>query len=68
MTLGDRLRQMVSALPNEASIMLPVSVVRGWINEEGDDPLDDLTAARVAAMADGLRGTAPRSTHRPPIS
>ena len=40
---------MVTALPNEASIMLPVAVVRGWLDEEGDDPLADLTVAEVAA-------------------
>ncbi len=49
MNLEDRLRQMVSALPNEASIMLPLSVVRDWLEEEGSDPLDDLTVAQVAA-------------------
>jgi excisionase family DNA binding protein len=48
MTLEDRLRQMVTALPHEASVMLPVSVVRCWLDEEGNDPLDDLTVAQVA--------------------
>ena len=49
MTLEDRLRQMVTALPNEASIMLPVAVVRGWLDEEGDDFASDLTVTQVAS-------------------
>jgi len=57
MTLEDRLRQMVTALPNEASIMLPVAVVRGWLDQEGDDPLDDLTVAEVAAKLGRSDGT-----------
>lgn len=57
MTLEDRLRQTVTALPKEASIMLPVSVVRGWLDEEGNDPLRDLTVAQVAAKLGRSEGT-----------
>jgi len=38
MTLADRLRQMVTAMPDEGRITLPALVVRGWIDKEGDDP------------------------------
>ena len=57
MTLEGRLRQMVTALPNEASVTLPVSVVRGWLDEEGDDSLDDYTVADVAAKLNRSEGT-----------
>jgi len=50
MTLEDRLRQMVTALPNEASIMLPVAVLREWLNDEADDVLTDLTVAQVSTQ------------------
>jgi excisionase family DNA binding protein len=50
MMLEDRLRQMVAALPDEASVLLPVSVVRGWLDDEGDDPAHDLTVAQVAVQ------------------
>ncbi len=50
MTLEDRLGQMVTGLPNEASIMLPVAVVRGWLDGEADDFIADLTVAQVAAQ------------------
>lgn len=38
MTLEDRLRQIVTALPDEASVTLPVGVVKEWLDTEGDDP------------------------------
>jgi len=52
MILEERLRQMVAALSDEASILLPVSVVRGWLDDAGDDPLHDRTAAEVATLPD----------------
>ena len=57
MTLEDRLRQMVYALPTEAGIMLPVAVLRMWLNEEADDPLADLTVAEVVTKFGRAEGT-----------
>jgi excisionase family DNA binding protein len=57
MGIEDRLRQIVMALPNEASIMLPVAVVREWLDAECDDPLADLTVAEVAAKLGRAEGT-----------
>ena len=50
MTLEDRLRQMVTALPNEASVTLPVAVLREWLNDEADDFASDRSVAQVAAQ------------------
>ena len=41
--IEDRFRQMVTALPNEASITLPVVVVREWLDEEGWNIADMVT-------------------------
>jgi len=57
MTLDGRLRQMVTALPNEASIILPVALVREWLDDEGDDLLADLAVAQVAARLGRSEGT-----------
>jgi excisionase family DNA binding protein len=57
MTLEDRLRLIVDALPAEASVTLPVTVLRVWLNDDGDDPLDDLTVAHVATKLGRSEGT-----------
>ena len=57
MTLEERLRLIVHALPAEASVTLPVAVVRGWLDDESDDPLADLTVTQVAAKLGWAEGT-----------
>lgn len=58
MTLADRLRRIVSAMPAGASVTLPVSELRGWIEEDGQ-PFDDsqeividLTVEQIAEQFD----------------
>ncbi len=50
MSLEERLRQMVTALPDEASVMLQVAVVCGSLNEESDDSLADLTVTTCVTI------------------
>ncbi len=57
MSLEDRLRQIVIALPDEASVTLPVVVVKEWLEVEADDPLADLTVADVARQLGRSPGT-----------
>ncbi len=57
MSLEDRLRQIVIALPDEASVTLPVVVVKEWLEVEADDPLADLTVADVARQLRRSLGT-----------
>ena len=57
MSLEDRLRQIVTALPNHASVVLPVPVVKEWLELEADDPLADLTVAEVAEQLGRSPGT-----------
>ena len=48
MSIEDRLRQIVTALPEQASVTLPVMLVKEWLEMEADDPLADLTVGEVA--------------------
>ncbi len=50
MTIEDRLRRIVTALPEQANVTLPVLVVKGWLEGEADDPLADLTVADIAQL------------------
>ncbi len=53
--IEDRLRQIVTALPEQASVTLPVVVVKEWLEVEADDPLADLTVADVTTPTDAHR-------------
>ncbi len=57
MSLEDRLRRIVTALPEEASVTLPVLLVKEWLEMEADDPLADLTVADVARQLRRSPGT-----------
>ncbi len=57
MSIEDRLRQIVTALPEQASVTLPVVLVKEWLDLEVDDPLADLTVADVALQLGRSRGT-----------
>ena len=57
MSIEDRLRGIVTALPEEASVTLPVVVVKEWLEVEADDPLADLTVADVAEQLGRSPGT-----------
>ncbi len=57
MSIEDRLRQIVTALPEQASVTLPVVVVREWLDMDGEDPLGDLTVADVAEQLRRSPGT-----------
>ncbi len=57
MSIEDRLRQIVTALPEQASVTLPVVVVKEWLDLEADDPLADLTVADVAKQLGRSPGT-----------
>ena len=57
MSIEDRLRQIVTALPEQASVTLPVGVVKEWLEVEADDPLADLTVADVAEQLGRSPGT-----------
>ncbi len=57
MSIEDRLRQIVTALPEQASVTLPVVVVKEWLDLEVDDPLADLTVADVAEQLRRSPGT-----------
>ena len=48
MSIEDRLLQIMNALPEQASVTLPVALVEEWLEMEADDPLADLTVADVA--------------------
>ena len=41
MTVLDRIRQIVAAVPNGASVTLPVAELRGWIEEDGEELTHD---------------------------
>ena len=57
MSIEDRLRQIVTALPEQASVTLPVLLVKEWLEVEADDPLADLTVADVAEQLGRSPGT-----------
>ncbi len=57
MSIEDRLRQIVTALPEQASVTLPVVLVKEWLDLEADDPLADLTVADVAEQLGRSTGT-----------
>ncbi len=57
MSIEDRLRQIVNALPEQASVTLPVLLVKEWLEMEADDPLADLTVADVALQLGRSPGT-----------
>ncbi len=57
MSIEDRLRRIVTALPDQASVTLPVSLVKEWLEMEADDPLEDLTVADVARQLRRSPGT-----------
>ncbi len=57
MSLEDRLRQIVTALPEQASVTLPVLVVKEWLEVEADDSLADLTVADVSLQLGRSPGT-----------
>ncbi len=57
MSIEDRLRRIVTALPEQASVTLPVAVVKVWLAVEADDPLADLTVADVALQLGRSPGT-----------
>ncbi len=57
MSLEDRLRQIVTALPEQASVTLPVVLVKEWLETEADDPLADLRVADVAQQLGRSPGT-----------
>ncbi len=56
-SIEDRLRRIVTALPEQASVTMPVVVVKEWLEIEADDPLADLTAADVALQLGRSPGT-----------
>ncbi len=47
----------MTALPEQASVTLPVVVVKEWLDLEADDPLADLTVADVALQLGRSPGT-----------
>jgi len=57
MSIEDRLRRIVTALPEQASVTLPVVLVKEWLDLEADDPLADLTVADVALQLGRSPGT-----------
>ncbi len=57
MSIEDRLRRIVTALPEQASVTLPVLLVKEWLEVEADDPLADLTVADVALQLGRSPGT-----------
>ena len=55
MTLEDRLRSVVAALPDEISVTLPVVLLRDWLemdDADGTDHVGDLTVDQVAEEFD----------------
>ncbi len=53
MTLEQRLRLMTDALPDAASVILPVTLIRGWLTDDTLPPAGrraDLTVPEVAAL------------------
>lgn len=67
MTVSDRLRQLVAALPAGASVTLPVAELRAWLDEEGpgaaqgrgetrEDLTIEETAERVRRAPSTVRG------------
>ncbi len=57
MSIEDRLRRIVTALPEQASVTLPVLLVKEWLDLEADDPLADLTVTDVAEQLGRSPGT-----------
>ncbi len=57
MSIEDRLRWIVTALPEQASVTLPVLLVKEWLEVEADDPLADFTVADVAEQLGRAPGT-----------
>ncbi len=57
MSIERRLREIVTALPEQASVTLPVVLVKEWLDLEADDPLADLTVADVALQLGRSPGT-----------
>ncbi len=56
-SIEDKLRLIVTALPEQASVTLPILVVMKWLEVEADDPLADLTVADFAEQPGRSRGT-----------
>ncbi|MHC4511165.1 MAG: helix-turn-helix domain-containing protein [Planctomycetota bacterium] len=53
MTLEQRLRLITDALPDAAAVVLPVTLIRGWLTEDTSPPAGrraDLTVPEVAAL------------------
>ena len=53
MTLEQRLRLLTDALPDAASVILPVTLIRGWLTDDTLPPAGrraDLTVPEVAAL------------------
>ena len=57
MTIQDRLRAIVNALPEQASVTLPVLVMKEWLEVETDHSFADLTVADVARQLGRSPGT-----------
>ncbi len=57
MSIEDRLRQIVTALPDQASVTLSVGVMKEWLEVEADNPLANLTMADVAEQLRRSPGT-----------
>ena len=52
MKLSDRLMRMIDGMPDGASITLPVSAVKEWLNENGSGLDQDLTVEEVGKFFD----------------
>ncbi len=50
MRLHERIRQMIEALPDSASVTLDVETLKGWLHDEPDGIERDLTVDDVAAF------------------
>jgi excisionase family DNA binding protein len=53
MTLEQQLRQITDALPETAAVVLPVTLIRGWLTDDTSSPAGHrayLTVAEVAAL------------------
>lgn len=48
MRLTDRFRRMIDGMPEEGSIILPVAILQGWLDETPSGVEPDLTVGQVA--------------------
>ena len=64
MTVEDRLQTLADALPDGASVTLPVSLIRSWLIQSGSpDPHNDkadMTVAEVASLLSRVSASAQR--------